>query len=141
MTGADGEGMFRHACRLDREGSSLNGVPSEQPQLLHLLAEAAQTSQRLVFLSGKLELLKLEDLQCEQNGAAATRVYRRDRLEQPVQGDFLGAQARFDKLEAYVGRRSLDHCAWPASTVSSQNVTKLGHRATVSELVVKASGG
>src|SRR5215203_743426 len=61
MTGADGEGMFRHASRLDREGSSLNGVPSEQPQLLHLLAETAQTSQRLVFLSGELELLKLED--------------------------------------------------------------------------------
>src|SRR5215208_118195 len=95
-------------------GLSLNGVPSEQPQLLHLLAEAAQTSQRLVFLSGDLELLKLEDLQGDQNGAAATRVYRRDRLEQPVQGDFLGAQARFDKLEAYLGRRSLDHCAWPA---------------------------
>src|SRR5215207_3308105 len=91
-------------------GLSLNGVPSEQPQLLHLLAEAAQTSQRLVFFSGELELLELEDLQCEQNGAAATRVYRRDRLER----DFLGAQARFDKLEAYLGRRSLDHCAWPA---------------------------
>src|SRR5215204_6219315 len=96
---------------LRREGSSLNGVPSEQPQLLQLLAEAAQTSQRLVFFSGELELLELEDLQCEQNGAAATRVYRRDRLKQPVQGDFLGAQARFDKLEAYLGRRSLDHCA------------------------------
>src|SRR5215218_5574527 len=71
--------LTRHALHLVRrcptEGSSLNGVPSEQPQLLHLLAEAAQTSQRLVFFSGELELLELEDLQCEQNGAAATRVY------------------------------------------------------------------
>jgi hypothetical protein len=56
-----------------------------------LLAEAAQTPQRLVFLSGELELLELEDLQCEQNGPAAGGVDRSDQLKQPVQGDLLGA--------------------------------------------------
>jgi hypothetical protein len=58
--------------------------PSEQLQLLQLLADAAQTPQRLVFLSGELELLELEDLQCEQNGLAAAGVDRSDCLKQPL---------------------------------------------------------
>ena len=58
--------------------------PVRAAQLLQLLADAAQTPQRLVFLSGELELLELEDLQCEQNGAGRCRGDRSDCLKQPL---------------------------------------------------------